>query len=86
LNVAAGNVKAVSIAVAGLGSHAIRLSAVEKAFIGKEPTDAVFREAAATFAGAVDPTTDIHGSAEYRRDLAKTLIYRALCDARDRRG
>jgi aerobic carbon-monoxide dehydrogenase medium subunit len=86
LNVVAGNVKAVSIALAGLGSHAIRLSAVEKAFIGKEPNDAAFREAAAGFAGTVDPNSDIHGSAEYRRDLARTLIYRALCDARDRCG
>jgi aerobic carbon-monoxide dehydrogenase medium subunit len=84
LHVAAGNVKAISIALAGLGSHAIRLTAVEKAFIGKEATDAAFREAAAACAGSIDPTSDIHGSAEYRRDLARTLIYRALCDARDR--
>jgi carbon-monoxide dehydrogenase medium subunit len=86
LNVAAGNVKAASIGLAGLGSHAIRLSAMEKAFIGKEPTDSAFREAATGFAGTADPTSDIHGSAEYRRDLARTLIYRALCDARDRCG
>ena len=32
LHIAAGNVKAISIALAGVGSHAIRLSAVEKAF------------------------------------------------------
>ena len=49
-------------------------------------TDAAFREAAAACAAAIDPNSDIHGSAEYRRDLAKTLIYRALCDARDRCG
>jgi aerobic carbon-monoxide dehydrogenase medium subunit len=86
LNVAAGNVKAVSIALAGLGSHAIRLSATEKALIGKKPTDSVFREAAASSASAFDPSSDIHGSAEYRKDLARTLIFRALCDARDRCG
>jgi aerobic carbon-monoxide dehydrogenase medium subunit len=81
---AGGSVKAISIALAGLGSHAIRLSTVEKAFIGKEATDAAFREAAAACADAIDPTSDIHGSAEYRKDLARTLIYRALCDARRR--
>jgi aerobic carbon-monoxide dehydrogenase medium subunit len=86
LNFAAGNVKAASIALAGLGSHAIRLSATDKALIGKKPTDSRFREAAASSASAVDPSTDIHGSAEYRKDLARTLIYRALCDARDRCG
>ena len=86
LQIATGKVKAISIALAGVGSHAIRLSAVEKAFIGQEATDAAFREAAAGCAAAIDPTSDIHGSAEYRRDLAGTLIYRALCDARDRCG
>jgi CO/xanthine dehydrogenase FAD-binding subunit len=42
------------------------------------------REAAAACSTAVNPTSDIHGSAHYRRDLAKTLVYRALRDARDR--
>jgi carbon-monoxide dehydrogenase medium subunit len=84
LRVSAGSVKAVSIALAGQGSHAIRLSAVEKALIDKEATDAVFREAAVACADTVDPTSDIHGSAEYRKDLARTLVYRALCDARGR--
>ena len=46
--------------------------------------DAALREAAAACAATVNPTSDIHGSAEYRRDLAKTLVYRALRDACDR--
>ena len=68
LHIAAGNVKAISIALAGVGSHAIRLSAVEKAFIGQQATDAAFRKAAAGCAAVTDPTSDIHGSAEYRSE------------------
>jgi aerobic carbon-monoxide dehydrogenase medium subunit len=86
LQVAAAKVQAVSIALAGVGSHAIRLRASEKALIGRNADDAAFREASAACAVAIDPNSDIHGSAQYRRDLAKTLIYRALCDARDRCG
>jgi aerobic carbon-monoxide dehydrogenase medium subunit len=86
LQVAAAKVQAVSIALAGVGSHAIRLQASEKALIGRNADDAAFREASAACAAAIDPNSDIHGSAQYRRDLAKTLIYRALCDARDRCG
>jgi carbon-monoxide dehydrogenase medium subunit len=86
LQVAAAKVQAVSIALAGVGSHAIRLQASEKALIGRNADDAAFREASAAGAVAIDPNSDIHGSAQYRRDLAKTLIYRALCDARDRCG
>ena len=84
LQVAAAKVQAVSIALAGVGSHAIRLPAAEKALVGRKADDAAFREAAAACAAAVNPNSDIHGSAEYRRDLAKTLVYRALRDARER--
>jgi CO/xanthine dehydrogenase FAD-binding subunit len=84
LQVAAANVQAVSIAVAGAGSHAIRLPAAEQALVGRKADDTAFREAAAACAAAVNPTSDIHGSAEYRRDLTKTLVYRALGDARER--
>jgi aerobic carbon-monoxide dehydrogenase medium subunit len=84
LQVAAANVQAVSIAVAGAGSHAIRLPAAEKALVGRKADDTAFREAAVACAAAVNPTSDIHGSAEYRRDLTKTLVYRALGDARER--
>jgi carbon-monoxide dehydrogenase medium subunit len=84
LQVAAANVQAVSIAVAGAGSHAIRLPAAEKTLVGRKADDTAFREAAVACAAAVNPTSDIHGSAEYRRDLTKTLVYRALGDARER--
>ena len=79
-----GKIQAVSIALAGVGSHAMRLPKAEKALLGGNADNAVLREAAAACAATVNPTSDIHGSAEYRRDLAKTLIYRALRDARDR--
>jgi carbon-monoxide dehydrogenase medium subunit len=84
LQVAAAKVQAVSIALAGVGSHAIRLPTAEKALVGRKADDATLREAAAACSTAVNPTSDIHGSADYRRDLAKTLVYRALRDARDR--
>ena len=84
LQIAKANVQAASIALAGVGSHAIRLPAAEKALVGRKADDATLREAAAACSTAVNPTSDIHGSADYRRDLAKTLVYRALRDARDR--
>jgi aerobic carbon-monoxide dehydrogenase medium subunit len=79
-------VQAVSIVLAGVGSHAVRLSAGENAIVGKKADEATFREAATACAAAISPTADIHGSADYRRDLARTLVYRALRDAHDRCG
>jgi aerobic carbon-monoxide dehydrogenase medium subunit len=84
LQISNGKVQAVTIALTGVGSHAIRLPQAEKALVGGKAEDAAFREAAATCASAVSPNSDIHGSAEYRRDLAKTLVYRALRDAGER--
>ena len=83
LQIEKAKVKEASIALAGVGSCAIRLPRAEKELLGKTADDAALREAAATCAATVNPTSDIHGSAEYRRDLAKTLVYRALRDARD---
>ena len=86
LQIAAAKVQAVSIAVAGAGSHAVRLPASEKALVGRNADDATFREAAAACAAAVNPNSDIHGSADYRRDLTETLVFRALRDAHGRCG
>ena len=84
LNTENGKVQAVTIALSGVESHAIRMSQAEKVLVGKRAEDTAFREAAAASAAAVSPNSDIHGSAEYRRDLAKTLVYRALHDACER--
>lgn len=79
-----GKVKETSIALAGVESHAIRLQQAEKGLLGGKADDAALRDAAAASAATVNPNSDIHGSAEYRRDLARTLVYRALRDARNR--
>lgn len=84
LKLQAGRVQAVSIAVAGCGPHAQRMTAAERALSGREPTDAALGEAAQACMHAVDPADDIHGDAAYRRDLVRTLTQRALTDARGR--
>jgi aerobic carbon-monoxide dehydrogenase medium subunit len=84
MQIAKGNVQGVACAIAGVGSHAIPLPAAEKAVLGRTPDDAALRKAAAACAASVNPNSDMHASAAYRRDLTKTLVYRALSDARDR--
>jgi CO/xanthine dehydrogenase FAD-binding subunit len=52
---------------------------------GQAPTPEVIRAAAETAATAdIDPGSDIHASAEYRRHLARVLARRALRQAFDR--
>jgi len=81
-----GKVSEAAIALAGCGSHALRPSQVEQTLIGRTPDDSVLAEVAAACAAAINPASDIHGTAEYRRDLARALVARALRDARGRCG
>ncbi len=54
---------------------------------GQAPTPEVIRAAAAKAADdEIDPGSDIHASAEYRRHLAKVLARRALTQAFERAG
>ncbi len=52
---------------------------------GQAPTPEAIRAAAETAASAdIDPSSDIHASAAYRRQLASVLARRALEQAFDR--
>lgn len=84
LQIAGGKVKSASITLAGVESHPVRLPEVEQGLVGKQADEAALRGAASACAAAVDPSSDLHGSAEYRRDLVNTLVYRALSDAQKR--
>jgi len=53
--------------------------------VGQAPTPEAIRAAAEKAASdEIDPGSDIHASAEYRRHLAKVLARRALTQAFDR--
>jgi len=48
---------------------------------GEVPSEALFEAVAAAAAGELEPATDIHATAEYRRHLAGVLARRALSKA-----
>ncbi|HZU06687.1 MAG TPA: xanthine dehydrogenase family protein subunit M [Chloroflexota bacterium] len=69
------------IALAGVGPTPLRIPAAEAVLVGTG-LDAARQEAAAQLAAeAIDPPSDIHGSADYRRRLARTLVQRGLAAA-----
>jgi carbon-monoxide dehydrogenase medium subunit len=72
------------VSLAGAGTRPVRSPAVEQALVGRPLTDATLAGAARLVADQLDPPTDLHGSAEYRRRLAGVLVHRALTDARSR--
>jgi carbon-monoxide dehydrogenase medium subunit len=74
----AGN---VHVAVIGASDRPRRLASVE-ALLEAQPIDAAIIERAAEAARAeVDPSSDLHAPADYRRALTGTLVERALLSA-----
>jgi carbon-monoxide dehydrogenase medium subunit len=68
----------VRIGLIGVGAPAVRASSGEEAVRGRRPTADVLVEAAAAVDADIDPNTDVHASADYRRLIAGVLVRRAL--------
>jgi aerobic carbon-monoxide dehydrogenase medium subunit len=62
----------------GVGATPMRIKEAEEALIGQAPGEAAFDAAAQIASQGVDPSNDIHATAEYRRAVAATLTRRAL--------
>ncbi|MBV6417617.1 MAG: Carbon monoxide dehydrogenase medium chain [Steroidobacteraceae bacterium] len=77
----------VRIATFGVNATAVRLPQAEAALNGKAPTAENFARAAALAGESVaEPISDVHASADYRRQLVKVLVGRCLAEAAGRAG
>lgn len=66
------------VGVGGAEERPRRIPEAEAALAGRAPDDAPFRAAAEAAAAAIDPLEDIQADAEYRRDLVRAVVRRAL--------
>ena len=73
-----GKMYDVRIGVGGAEPSPRRIAEAEGALEGQAPGDAAFRAAADAAANAVDAMEDLQTSAEYRRDLVRAMVRRAL--------
>ncbi len=73
-----GKIDSAAVGVTGVGPKAYRAKAVEKSLYGKKPTPKLLAEAARLAAQGVEPLSDLHASAEYRREMAVVFARRAL--------
>lgn len=73
------------IGLTNVGPKAIRASAAEAFLVGKRLSDDdVIREAARLAAAAADPSGDLRGPADYKRNVVRTLAGRTLRAATQR--
>ena len=66
------------IALGGVGGRPVRATGAEQALAGARADAATIAAAAGAAAAGVEPTGDIHGSPQYRRDLVKVMVTRAV--------
>jgi carbon-monoxide dehydrogenase medium subunit len=81
---AGAEVSDARIALIGVRDTAVRVRAAEALLRGTAATDEALDEAAREIDGDVDPVSDVHASAGFRRHLARVVTRRALALARDR--
>jgi carbon-monoxide dehydrogenase medium subunit len=73
-----GKIVDARIAVGGAEPHPRRITDAEQALTGRAATMSIFNDAADRAALAVDPMEDAANSAEYRREIVRTVTRRAL--------
>jgi carbon-monoxide dehydrogenase medium subunit len=78
---AAGTIAEVRIGLSGVAGEPVRATSAEVALVGAATSDSAFAEAAADASDAVNPTSDLHGTAAYRKHLVNVLVRRGLREA-----
>lgn len=77
----AGRVRDARAVLGGVAGRPLVIGEVATTLEGEVPSPELFAEAGRVAAAAIDPPGDIHGSPAYRRELASTLVRRALTAA-----
>ena len=81
---AGGVCTACAIAVTGVGPTPVVARDAARALVGAKPTAEAYEEVARRVATALEPDSDLHASAEYRKHLGGVLTRRALARAAER--
>ena len=66
------------VVIGGVDEVPLRVEAAEEVLVGSDLGEEAIEEAAQVAAREVEPASDIHGSAEYRKRLTAVLLRRAL--------
>jgi aerobic carbon-monoxide dehydrogenase medium subunit len=74
----AGVCKDARLGLAGVGSTPIRATMAENALKGETPSDDLMAEAGEKASEMSNPSSDIRGSAEYKREMVKVYVRRAI--------
>ncbi len=74
----AGVITRAGIALTSVHHHNLKVTAAEDMLVGERPSDALFAEAAQIAKSECNPSSDVRGSAEYKRDVVRVFTERSL--------
>ncbi|MCB8944391.1 MAG: xanthine dehydrogenase family protein subunit M [Ardenticatenaceae bacterium] len=77
---------AARVALTNVSPVPMRSKGAEQALIGQTLTDEVIEAAGQAAAAECDPSADLRGSVEYKRDITRVLTKRAIRKAMERAG
>ena len=86
IGLSGGSISRAQIGVTGVGEAAYRATAVEQALVGGPATADAVAAAAAHAADGQEVASDIHADREYRAEMAKVYVRRAIEGAIEKLG
>jgi carbon-monoxide dehydrogenase medium subunit len=84
LELAGAAIRSIRIGLTNVSSVPMRARHAEAALAGKQPTDDVLEAAGKAAAAECDPSADLRGQVDYKRDLVRVLTKRAVRRAIER--
>ena len=72
------------VVLVGVGDRPVEITAADELLRGAEITESAAREVGAEASRAIDPSSDLHASATYRKQVAAVVTRRALLEAAER--
>ena len=73
-----GAISKAGVGLTSVYAHNLKAGSAEDVLTGAMPSAELFAEAAQAAKEACDPTSDVRGSAEYKRDVVRVLTERSL--------
>jgi carbon-monoxide dehydrogenase medium subunit len=78
-----GECTRIAVAVGGAAPTPVRLTSADKALLGTKLSSGEVSAAVSGIAASLEPDSDVHATADYRRRVAGVLVERAILTARD---
>lgn len=76
-----GKIAKAGIALTSVYIHNLKVVEAEELLVGEMPSSELFAEAAQIAKAACDPTSDVRGSADYKRDIVRVFTERGLANS-----